>query len=87
MHSARPLSTGHGEFELHFFHANYPAGVHDKQYRLRTILRTASYLAAAVTDSPRIVVFQPVSREWLRDRFDFVVPADEDIGRWLETRV
>jgi hypothetical protein len=85
-------STGKGlrQFTLSFYHANYPEGVRDKVYTLRTIERTARYLLAlSTTHNPsRVLLISDISWEWMRSHFRTDRPIDsQDIQRWLSTYV
>ena len=54
IHGVMPHGKASREYVLSFYHANYPEGVRDKSYHLRTIERGSSYLLA------RAVVYNPV---------------------------
>ena len=66
----RPHQSGKRLFELAFYHAAYPEGVRDKQYRLQTIERGASFmLARSVEHRPvRLVLLHALSAQWLTER-------------------
>lgn len=78
-----PLKTDHGLFRLNFFHANYPEGVQQKQYMLRTFYRgRRSILAISEEhDPPRLLYITDITFDWLRhnfphQRFDGATPDD-----------
>ena len=48
--SIRQLKSGNRMFELGFYHANYPEGVQNKVYLLRTIERAHHFLLTQRTD-------------------------------------
>ncbi|MCG3149759.1 MAG: hypothetical protein PCFJNLEI_03224 [Verrucomicrobiae bacterium] len=70
-----PLKQGNGMLRVKFFHANYPAGVQDKEYELRVLHRSACALAAVSADSgeDRVLVFFPLTLEWLRTHWPDLV--------------
>jgi hypothetical protein len=69
----RVTSNGHGHrvFELAFYHANYPEGVRNKVYLLKTLERTSSIVLAEILarapfrDGARIV---SASASWVHCR-------------------
>jgi len=67
----RPLKTGKGIFELNFYHANYPSGVNDNLYRLKTLERGETYILAKSTEHTpaKILHIQSITWEWINDHF------------------
>jgi hypothetical protein len=80
-----PLKTGNRIFELKFFHANYPAGVQDKTYRLQTLHAGEEYiLARSVEHDPvRFVLIYDIDLEWLREHFQVDLAGRESAEDWL----
>ncbi len=81
-------STGGGSrrFELSFYHANYPEGVREKTYALRTIERNRSFiLASSINHNPtRLLLIYRLSAEWLVQHFDADFSRSESPVSWLE---
>ena len=46
VYSIEPAGSGRREFTLRFYHKNYPEGVRDKEYRMRTLERGRNFLLA-----------------------------------------
>ena len=71
MDTVLPMGTGKRAFELSFFHANYPDGVRDKQYKLQTIHRgKRGLLARSLDHDPyRFLFIKDVTTTWLRQHF------------------
>ncbi len=71
---------------LHFWHANYPAGVQSKSYELRVIRREAGYLLAERRGEPQktLVLLSEITGDWLRAQFGEC--PDGDLQKWLERR-
>ena len=72
----RALKTGQGAFKLDFFHANYSAGVQEKTYELKTVLRNTFILIAERIDSKTeagspLTFLSELSSDWLQSHFDF----------------
>lgn len=90
VHGAKGLKTGRRQFELHFHHANYPAGVQDKLYRLRTLLRAPGLLLAeSLEHQPvRLLQIYEISLEWLGRHFPGLARPDrpEELQAWLSRR-
>jgi len=93
--NVHPLKTGQGIFILSFFHANYPQGVNDKTYKLKTIERGELYILAASTqhNPKRIVHIFDITYSWFKEHFpgimrginekDFRAGGDEYISRMI----
>lgn len=66
-----PLKKGDGSFELEFFHWNYPQGVQQKTYRLRTLQRGQHYtLAQRLDHEPvRLLLIYDITEDWVRRHF------------------
>jgi hypothetical protein len=81
-----PMKSGKGVFELSFFHANYPEGVSDKVYALRTLHRGETYLLACSIDHQpvRFLCIHRLTAVWARKHFsiDEAVSIDEWLGRF-----
>lgn len=76
--NVHPHKTGKGTFELEFYHAAYPAGVQNKKYELRTLIRSGKYLMAErLHDSGRqmTVVLFDLMPDWLMMHFN--IQADD----------
>ena len=81
-----PSKTGNREFKLDFFHANYPAGVQNKHYRLRTIERGKRYLLARSLDHTPIRFLQiyEITPDWIRAHFPGMQPDTSNFSGWLD---
>lgn len=64
---------GRGQLDIDFYHANYPEGVRDKHYRLRTLHRSSGYLLAKEEategEEPRVVLLSEIRADWLLEHF------------------
>jgi len=80
-----PLKSGNQIFKLYFYHANYPEGVRDKQYTLRTIERQHKFIFAKSIDHEpaRILQIYDLDIGWLDRHFPNINVHDDDIQRWL----
>jgi hypothetical protein len=78
----RPM--GNRKYELHFYHANYPAGVKDKVYELQTIERGQSFILAKTTEKedPRFLRITTISAEWISKHFG--QRPEGNLEDWLE---
>ena len=86
VHAVSPAGGGKRLMELAFYHANYPEGVRDKCYNLRTIERTERFLLARSTEHTptRLMLIYEISWDWLRRHFGASQPDDNsDVQRWL----
>ena len=81
-----PESKGSRCFSLEFYHANYPEGVRNKLYRLRTIERNKEFMLAVSTEhNPRrYLLIYPISIEWLKSNFCVDVESGISAEDWLE---
>jgi hypothetical protein len=72
IHNVRPLKNGTNELELEFYHASYPEGVRDKNYRLRILFRGTNYLLAHCIgyDDNRCVWISNLTADWLWPHID-----------------
>ena len=77
---------GGREFELQFYHANYPEGVRDKVYELQTLERNKNFiLARSSSHNPvRWFVIYSITLEWLHKHFGVVAREGLDVKTWLE---
>lgn len=76
------------QFELHFYHLNYPEGVRSKQYTLQTLKRASSYLLARSTDRDpaRIFLVSEISWEWMEKHYRALPNGRRpDIQAWLDS--
>ena len=82
-----PLRTGGGKFRLAFYHANYPAGVREKEYELAMIERGQTFLLAKSVehDPPRILQIYDIDWNWVVRHFHASGGNNDDVQRWLET--
>lgn len=80
-----PLKNGNQIFKLHFYHANYPAGVRDKKYTLRTIERHHKFIIAKSIDHEpaRILQIYDLDIRWIDRHFTNVNVHSNDLQRWL----
>jgi hypothetical protein len=80
-----PLKTGNRIFELRFFHANYPAGVQDKTYRLQTVHAGEEYILARSVDGdpPRFMLIHDIRSDWMRKHFQIELTDGEAPEDWL----
>jgi hypothetical protein len=78
-----PLKKGNSTFELEFFHWNYPQGVQQKVYRLRTLQRGRHYLLSRSLDHDpvRLLLIYDISEDWVRRHFPDAYPAER--RAWL----
>jgi hypothetical protein len=84
--AVEPLGEGRRQFELLFFHLNYPAGVQSKRYKLQTLERGARYLLARCTeqDPVRILLIHEISWNWMEQHFPpSRSDGEPDLQRWL----
>jgi hypothetical protein len=80
------LAHGDRTLSLHFYHANYPEGVRDKSYNLRTIERGEKFfLAKSLDHNPvRILQIYDISYEWVVRHFPGMMPDKNDLHRWFD---
>ncbi len=81
-----PASSGNRDFDLAFYHANYPEGVRSKSCSLQILERSERFLLArSVEHTPvRLILIYDISWQWLRSHFDIQQPSlSDDVGRWL----
>jgi hypothetical protein len=84
--SVVPAANEQRCFELAFYHANYPQGVQNKLYSLRTLMRSDHFiLARSVQHTPtRDLLIYDITWEWLHSHFGVQQPGDcDDISDWL----
>lgn len=81
-----PGNTGKRQFDLVFHHANYPAGVQQKRYRLQTIEWGARYLFAQSLDHnpTRFLQIYPITPDWIRGHFPGLQPDPANLAGWLD---
>lgn len=80
------LARGDRTLRLEFYHANYPEGVRDKIYNLRTIERCKKFILAKSLDhNPvRIMLFYEITHEWVARHFPRLRPDSNDLQAWLD---
>lgn len=81
-----PLGEQAGRFELSFYHANYPEGVRDKIYALKTIDHGEHILLAESEDhepTRRLLIYD-ISCSWMRGHFEVEPDRTLDVQAWLE---
>jgi hypothetical protein len=84
--AVKPLGGAKRQFELHFYHLNYPEGVRDKVYTMQTLERGHYYLLVRSTDHnpARVFLIYEISWEWIEKHFRKLPNEQEpDIQRWL----
>ena len=88
VYHVEPLKKGDQTFNLHFYHANYPEGVRDKQYTLRTIERGQKYiLAKSIDNKPsRIFLLYDIDIVWIERHFPNMTVDRDDVQAWLDTK-
>lgn len=77
-------------YRLDFYHANYPAGVQNKSYKLRTIERGHRFILACSLehDPRRYLLICDITPAWLRQHFHWITIRDEeDVAAWLDRNV
>ena len=81
----KTLNSGKREYLLNFYHANYPEGVRDKEYKLRTIERGKTYLLAKAIDysPPRFLQIYNINNNWLERHFGCELDKRIDCKEWL----
>lgn len=84
--AVEPGKTGKREFLLDFHHANYPAGVQHKRYRLRTVHRGLHFLLAQSLDHnpARFLRIYEITPDWIRKHFPGMKPDISNFTGWLE---
>lgn len=84
-----PVGDGSRTLILSFYHANYPAGVRDKTYRLQTIERGSTFLLVRSLDHQpaRILRIYDIDATWMGRHFPSMKPARGDVQAWLETNL
>lgn len=80
-----PLKTGSRIFELTFLHANYPAGVQDKTYRLQTLHAGDEYILTRGVDGgpTRFLLIYDIDDEWMMEHFQIDLSDRENMTDWL----
>jgi hypothetical protein len=81
----KPLGNENREYILSFYHANYPEGVRNKEYKLRTIERSETLLLARSVDhSPsRILQIYCIDNDWMQRHFRHIDLDGADCKEWL----
>lgn len=84
-----PAKSGKSVLVLKFYHANYPCGVQDKEYQLRTVERGQKYfLAKSLSHNPvRFLKIYEINAAWVRKHFPSLTPDARDIQNWLTANV
>jgi len=72
--------------EIDFYHANYPEGVRDKQFRLETLERNAQFYLGRSTehDPARLMLIYRITADWLRNNFGADISDQDNVGEWLD---
>lgn len=83
------VPRGNRTYELSFYHANYPEGVRDKVYTLRTIEREQRFILAHSTGPKptRYMLVYSITAAWLRRHFGRKIRDDENVEAWLSRNV
>ena len=86
IYEIKPFNNGKREYLLKFYHANYPEGVRDKEYKLRTIERGKTYLLARAIDysPPRFLQIYHVDNAWLKRHFGSIADERIECKEWLD---
>ena len=81
-----PEGKGGRCFSLGFYHANYPEGVREKRYRLKTIERNKNFILVVSTEhNPRrYLLIHPISVDWLKNNYRVNVEPGMLPEDWLE---
>lgn len=89
IHSITPDKSGKRIFHLDFYHANYPEGVQNKSYTLRTIERGHRVMLARITDcdTPRFLQIYDITYDWIGSHFPHLKPCRTDLYDWLDKNV
>ena len=84
--SIDPRRDGRRTFELGFYHANYPEGVRDKRYTLRTLERNDWFLLAKSLDHDptRLLLIHEITAPWLTVHFGVPLEDITDPASWLD---
>lgn len=79
---------GNRTFTMRFYDLNYPEGVRDKEYCLKTLFRGESFILAVSRDHrpARMLRIHHISAEWLRTSFPGLDVPHGDVQRWLSSR-
>lgn len=84
--AVEPSHSGQRQFQLSFYHANYPEGARDKCYALHTIERGEQFIFTRCSKHTptRLLLIYDISWQWLRLHFGVEQTDDSsDIGGWL----
>ncbi len=83
-----PPGAKAGRFELSSYYLNYPEGVRDKIYTLRTIDHGGHLLLAESEDHEpsRRLLIHDISWSWMREHFEVEPDRTLDVQAWLEGR-
>lgn len=81
----RVVPKGGRQYVLAFYHANYPAGVRDKEYELETLERSATFVLARSRTHvpPRLMLIYGMTSLWLRNHFSASISESDDCQAWL----
>ena len=79
-------APGSRTLRLEFYHANYPEGVRDKVYNLRTIERCENFMLVKSLDhSPiRIMQIYEINYDWITRHFPKLRPDRNSLQAWLD---
>lgn len=77
---------GGRNFELSFYHANYPEGTRNKVYQLQTLERNRHFIfAQSRSHQPiRWMLIHSVTVEWLQTHFSISIGEGLDVETWLQ---
>ena len=86
IYDIKPFNNGKREYFLKFYHANYPEGVRDKEYKLRTIEIGNTYLLAKAIEysPPRFLQIYHIDHAWLKRHFGSIVDDRIKCEEWLD---
>lgn len=81
-----PEGKGGRCFCLKFYHANYPEGVREKLYRLKTIERNKEFILVVSTEhNPRrYLLIHPINVDWLKNTYRVDVESGMSAEDWLD---
>jgi hypothetical protein len=82
--AVHPCASGKRIFDLKFFCLNYPEGVQEKEYNLKTVHRGESFILAHTVDpsSIRFLCIHEITETWMRKHFH--IDKDTSVEDWLK---
>ena len=86
IYGIKPEHSGKRIFRLDFHHANYPAGVQQKEYKLQTLERGQYMMLAKSVEHKytRILQIYDITPEWIITHFPGQKPDRKNIQGWLD---